>query len=72
MGPHQGMQVLIDLPQAQAKAGMRHSMVSTPTSVPLLREQNGSSASKSHYNRFTTYGLERETNLKGIGIEFIC
>ena len=43
MGPHQGMQVLIDLPQAQAKAGMRHSMVSGPTSVsgPALRQHNG-------------------------------
>ena len=45
MGPHQGMQVLIDLPQAQAKAGMRHSMVSGPTSVsgPALRQHNGGS-----------------------------
>ena len=45
MGPHQGMQVLIDLPQAQAKAGMRHSMVSGPTSVsgPALRHHNGGS-----------------------------
>ena len=41
MGPHQGMQVLIDLPQAQAKAGMRHSMVPGPTSIPSLRH-NGS------------------------------
>lgn len=47
MGPHQGMQVLIDLPQAQAKAGVqvqRHSMHPSgvnSVSGPNLRHHNG-------------------------------
>jgi hypothetical protein len=45
MGPHQGMQVLIDLPQAQMRAGMRHTMIPTPSSVSgpsLHNSRNGS------------------------------
>jgi len=45
MGPHQGMQVLIDLPQAQAKAaGNRHSLAVGPAATSgsnSLRVQNG-------------------------------
>jgi len=41
MGPKHGMQKLIDLPQAQAKAGMRHSMAAGSVSGPVLRQANG-------------------------------